>query len=487
MAIAEKMVCSLALAVSVLQAQAQTPTGNLASALVRVNVVGLDSSGQPVADLNIEDFKAQDQGKPQNIAFFRRSQGAEPAAPLGPNEVSNRAGGVVPHSTVILFDLLNESQSDRLGVWHSLGRSLQQLESSDSLYLYLLTLEGTLSPIHPTGGKSGDDRTWTQQAEKLLDAAMKSASHARPAGLGDEDVVKKTYVALEALSNQLAAIPGRRDIVWITNGVPNVWNPKTSCNGDWIDCALYVPHLSVTLDRNSVAVNPLSYSSSPNANVARDMEEMAGLTGGRAYFRQDIRSVVAQVAKDAASGYLLAYDPSADNWDNKFHRVRLTCARKGIKLQAKQRYYAYPDQRPVAARQHAALAAAYQNPADACDIGLRATVSPATEAQKAVHLEIRVSPDDILLREQGDNFDGALTLLTADLGAAGPLAEPTVSNFSLHLTRAQRDAGIKDGIPIALDHPINDSIQKVRILALDQGTNAVGALTIPLGAAGTGH
>ena len=60
---------------------------------------------------------------------------------------------------MILFDLLNQNQSDRLDTWHKLGRSLQQLESGDSLYFYLLTLEGALSPIHALSGKSGDDRT----------------------------------------------------------------------------------------------------------------------------------------------------------------------------------------------------------------------------------------------------------------------------------------------------------------------------------------
>ena len=226
---------------------------------IRLSVTALDSGGQPVDGLKSDDFQIADQGKPQKIIFFRAKQSATEAIP---NDYSNRAS--MPHTKVIVFDLLNEPLSDRLNVWHSLGKSLQQLQSGGSLYFYLLTLEGTLSPIHEIGGTAGDDKTWTQTIEKTLDKAMKAANHNRPAVMDDQEmVVKKTYVALETLANKLAPFPGRRDIVWITNGMPNVWNPKTPCNGDWVDCALYVPHLAVTL---STAPRP-----SPRRSVSRSM------------------------------------------------------------------------------------------------------------------------------------------------------------------------------------------------------------------------
>jgi VWFA-related protein len=477
MSTAEKLIGSLALGASMLLAQA--PNAAPVS-LIRLNVAVLDPSGEPVTDLKIDDFQISDQGKPQRIAFFRANMSSPPqTTPLGPHEYSNRPGKALPHSTVILFDLLNENQSDRLDVWHKLGRSLQQLDSGDSLYLYLLTLEGGLSPIHPIGGKTGDDQTWTQQVEKALDKAMKAASHARPSEMSDEElVVKKTYVALETLANQLAPLPGRRDIVWITNGMPNVWNPKTPCNGDWVDCALYVPHLSVTLDHDNVAVNPVSYSSTPSPDMTRDLEQVAALTGGWMYTGEEIRSVLKQVARDAAVSYSIYFDPGTDNWDSKFHKLRVTLERKGIKLRSKQRYYALPDRRPEVAKQQAVLAAAYQNPSDDPGIGLRAAI--VADAGKTPQLQIRINPADLLLREEGGVFTGAVALLFSDVGAAGPVGEPVLLTSQVHLTREQRDAAMKEGLPIAQDHAISDSIQKIRILVLDQGSNTAGSLTIPV-------
>jgi VWFA-related protein len=468
---AQKLICSFALAASALFAQG--PSG-----LVRLSVAAVDASGAPVDDLKLADLQVTDQGKAQKIVFFRPNGGAA-SAPLAPHEFSNRTGAV-PHSTAILFDLLNENQTERLDAWHKLGRSLQQLESGESVYLYLLTLEGTLSPIHAIGTKAGDDKTWTQDIEKVLDKAMKAASHARPVQMNDQEmVVKKTYVALETLGNQLAGFPGRRDIIWITSGTPNVWNTKNPCPGDWVDCALYVPHLSVTLAAANVAVDPLTYSSSPSADLNRDLEMMAGLTGGWPYFGEDIRAVLTHLASDATHSYSIFYDPSADNWDSKFHKVRVTSERKGMKLHVKQRYYALPDKRPDQAKQTPVLAAAFQAPADDPGIGLRATVSPGADA-KSVHVQFRIDAGDLLLHEEGDNFSGGVTFLIADIGAAGPVGDPMLNGFPIHLTRDQRAAAMKDGVPITQDHAITDAVQKLRIIVLDQGSSIAGSLTIPL-------
>ncbi len=475
MFIARKLVCGLAFAASVLFAQ--SPTFTPPGTLVHLNVTALDGN-EPVGDLNATDLSVTDQGKPETLLFFRRNSLAQPGGPLGPNEYSNRPGGLLPRSVVILFDILHHNPSDRLNIWHKLRASLPKLESGEGVYFYLLTLEGTLVPLHAIGPKSAVDKTWPQDIGDAFDKAMKAASHARPAGMGDEDDVKKTYVALETLGNQLAALPGLRDIVWITNVVPNVWNTKSTCNGDWIECALYVPHLSVTLDKDSVAVNPLSYSPSPD--LSRDMDMMAGLTGGRSYFDGDIDTIVKQVSKDAANSYSIAYEPAPDSWDSKFHRVKVTSERKGLKLVGRQRYYAIPDQRPPATRQQAALVAAYQDPNDLDNIGLRATITPATGTPKAVRLQIQINVADLLLLEQVGHFTGGLTFLISDIGASGPIGDPTLTGSMLNLTKQQRDAVLKTGIPLPMDHPLKDGTQKLRLIVLDQSTNAVGSLTVPI-------
>jgi hypothetical protein len=276
----------------------------------------------------------------------------------------------------------------------------------------------------------------------------------------------------------------------------------------------------VTLAHADVAVNPLSYSrvlstavnpmmqmdtpSHPNtgqptnatnalgdyqqhnvqgsqgADPGLDLAQMALLTGGHAYFRQDIRGVLQQVALDDANAFELSYDPPADSWDSKWHRIHITCEKAGVKLQVRERYYAVPDARPAMERMKATLMAAFQSPSDAAEIGLRTKIAPLEGDKKGVHIEIRINPSDILLHEQGGKFAGSVYFLISDRGAAGPLGEPSVSSFNLDLTAAQHEAVMKEGIPLSQDHPTSDAAQRVRIIVLDQNTNQVGSVTFPV-------
>jgi VWFA-related protein len=387
------------------------------------------------------------------------------------------------------------------------SRALQQLESGDSMYLYVLTMEGVLDPLHPVGAAPADSQ-WNKQADSLLEKARKDAGRTRPRGFTQEDRVKKTYLALEALGAQLSVFPGRRNIVWVTNDVPTIWPshaissggdpenpygkpmgglaPRTAwaegdsrCTGDWMGCSLYLPHVAVKLDQTGAAVYPVSCAGVLDPNAARVMEEFANLTGGRFFVSKDVGAAVKQAAADAR-GYSIAYAPPQSNWDSKFHKVAVACARKGVRIQAKQRYYATPpDTRPAEVKEQAALATAFAKPFDADDLGLRATVARAAD-QKAIRLTIRVNAEDVVLAQQGDHFSGQVTVAWVAFSAAGPVGTPGMARLALRLTAAQREAVAKEGIPIVQDVAINDSIQGIRLFVVDRSTDVAGSLAFPV-------
>lgn len=470
--------CGVAFAASLLSAQSTPDT----SYQVRMRVVALDNSGQPVTDLNATDLRLADQGKQQRITFFRTPGGKAEASHAG--EFSNRGATPSAHATVVLFDLMNQSRADRTTSAKKLAKSLQQLESGDSLYLYVLGLDGTLHAIHAIPRNPAEafaeDRQWTRQAEKLMDEAMNTLNLADPAGVLQEDVVKKTYVALENVATQISAVPGARDLIWVTNGMPTVSNPRVTCSGDWIDCGLYVPHLAVTLERAGVAVHPICYVGAPSPDVTRDIEEMAGLTGGKAWFGDDLKAALDGIATAARASYLLAYQPKKDFFDSKFHKVRLNAERNGVRLLFRQRYYAIPDQRPAPAIEQSALVGAYANAADGSAIGLRVIASAATATPNNVHLEIRIQPSDVLLAESGKNYEGQVTVLLASYTAAGPTGNPVPKTFNLKLNAEQREKALKEGIPIAQDHAIDGNVQRIRVIIYDPGSRGVGSLTVPV-------
>jgi VWFA-related protein len=470
-----QVIFALALAASGLLAQAPTP-----GPLVHLYPIAVDADGKPVTDLTAADFKIVDQGKAETIFTFHQPRN-QPPVKLESLEFSNRTSAVTPHTAVILFDMINLADADRLGTWKALDKAIPQLESGENVYFYVLNLEGALIPIHPMGPPAADDKTWHQDVAKMFDKVMKAASHGRPVQSGAEDQVKKTFKALEDIANTLVAFPGRRDIVWVANGLTTVGDPMLpGCSGDWVECALYVPHLAVTLAMDAVAVNPYALIGSLNADVNYNMDQMALLTGGHFYSRQDIQTVIKQMAQNAAGSYSISYDPGPDNWNKKWHRAHLTCERKGVKVQVRERYYALPDSRTPVERMKAVLMQAYQSPADLGEIGLRTKISSMGGDKKGVHLEIWIDPLDLLMREQGGKHLGALYCLISDRTASAPLGEPAVLDLKPELTAEQYKMVMKDGLPFTQDHPTSDAVRQVRVIVLDQNTDAVGSVTFPV-------
>jgi VWFA-related protein len=469
-----RIVFTFVLAASGLLAQAPTP-----GPLVRLYPVALDASGQPVTDLTADDFKIVDQNKPETIFTFHKSRTA-PAAKLDTLEFSNRAAGGAPQTTVILFDMINLADSDRLDNWKGLDKSLPQLESGENVYFYVLNLEGVLIPIHPLAPPSADDKMWHQGVAKEFDKVMKASSHARPVQIGSEEQVKRTFKAMEDIANKLSVFPGRRDILWIANGLTTVSDPKLpGCSGDWVECALYVPHLAVTLAGDGVSVDPYAFIGSISPSVNYNMDQMALVTGGHFYFRQEIGVVLKQMAQGAANGYSIGYDPGADNWNQKWHRIHITCERKGVKLQVRERYYAVPDSRPPVERMKAVLMQAFQSPGDFTEIGLRAKIA-GLPGKPGVHLDLRIDPADVMLREQGGKYSGAFYCLISDRSATAPLGEPSVLEIKPELSADEYKTVMKEGLPFAQDHPAADAVRELRVIILDQNTNAVGSVTFPV-------
>jgi VWFA-related protein len=229
--------------------------------MVDLNVVALDIHGQPVVDLTREEFRVTDSGKPQTIAFFRhRDEQLGPPPALGPNEFSNRSRANVPRATLILFDLLNERFGTRGYTATQLIHDLGALESADYVYLYCLTLDGRLFPVHGLPGPEDQPAPaggvpWTRQIKPLLDSAIRAVTQVRPVDDFDPTYrVQLTYAALDAAALQLSMVPGHKSIVWLTDGVPIELGPNRSDTGDFVDFTPLLRQMSEEFDRAGVSI-----------------------------------------------------------------------------------------------------------------------------------------------------------------------------------------------------------------------------------------
>jgi hypothetical protein len=194
------------------------PAQEEAGRLVRLSVVATDNHNEPIGDLTQDDFEVSENGKPRKIAYFHKSDSTPEtsAAALGPHEFSNRSGVTLPRVTLILLDCLDPRLSEQGRARDQIVKELRSVDSGDDLYFYLLP--------------------------PFMDLNAR---------------IEATYNALAALASRLESIPGRKNIVWITHGVPISVAPRRTVGHTGADLSDVMARLGTVLDRAGVAMYPV--------------------------------------------------------------------------------------------------------------------------------------------------------------------------------------------------------------------------------------
>jgi VWFA-related protein len=462
----------MALAASVAVAQ-----NDAAPRTVTLHLVATDAQGHPVTDLTAAELQISDQGKSVPVTSFRRdAPGTQPAA----QELSNRSGPSLSHVQVILFDAMNVSLSSRKPAMDQIVRALETRESSDAIYFYLINAEGELSPVRALPETAPDPRPaaapWTRGIRAQLEQAVGPVAAVRPAIARDVMLrIQRTYGALETLAARLAMLPGRKNILWVTFGVP-CSVPAT--NGQAWDCRPILGKLAEKLEQANVAVDPVPLQSAAadiESNVT--LQEFADLTGGKLYTGGDIERAIPDATAQSQAEYRVQYAPAANNWDGKPHKIRVGSSRKGINLQARQSYTA--DKLPAAINEKDRNQALFQSPFDAADIGLTVTVTPGAQPH-TVHLRIGMETRDLLVTQRGDHFTAQLASYVAAYLPDNRLQEYPVLPINLNLTAEQYGKVSRDGIHLGQDVTVSENVHKLRLLVVDRAANLAGTLTIAL-------
>ncbi len=483
------------------------PSG--APVLMDLNVVAVDQHGEPITDLTGDDFSITDAGKPQKIVYFHHVV-APPRQPpaLAPGEFSNRRATSARHATVILFDLMNERFGTRGNAANEIVRYLGRLNDPGNLYLYFLTLDGRLTPVRGLPGaedraSSPGDAPWTSRIKPIMDQAMRATAQLRPVDVDVAIRVQLTYRALSTLAGELSRIPGRKNVVWITDGVPMELGPRRSDTGDYVDFTPMLRQLSEVLHLAGVTIYPVRQimlgstdappdgSSGPGGGSdgmesVATLNEFARMTGGRPDGGKDIGAAVKQAMSDARTSYQIAYYPPERSWDGKFHKIRVVCNRRNVRIQAREGYYAWPRVPEEEARQ--AVQWAEGVAFDAGEIGLRGSLSPDPQDSHASKFEAHVDAQDITMPSaDAGGYAGSLWLSVASYTADGRISTSAIMPLNLHYTAADRDKALADGIGFAQSIKLGDEAKTLRFVVFDSGSGAIGSLTIPVGQPGQQH
>lgn len=98
--------------------------------------------------------------------------------------------------------------------------------------------------------------------------------------------------------------------------------------------------------RELVAANVALYPVNPQGLLPEntdDLQELAALTGGKAYYGSNNVTDMAEVAvKSLADGYVLTFVPTGYREDGSFHELRVETSRRRVELHYRMGYVADP-------------------------------------------------------------------------------------------------------------------------------------------------
>ena len=301
-----------------------------------VDVTVTDAKGRPVRGLRRSDFTVEEDGKPQSIRslreFSKDAHAATTATPqLPPHTYTNFQPSTGP-LTVLLFDDINDGDiaQARRG-----AENFIKSKASDA-QVAMLALGQRLTILQ---GPTSDAAMLLKKTNIYVEPYQVEAR-----GCSRQIVLDwATLEQLNQVATYLSGIKGRKNLIWIGNGIPDmIWLPPDSCQ-NWIKPLRKTYDL---LEDAQVTVYPVDPNGvrEMNPSVQRNllsMEAVAEATGGVAYYeRNDLDTLISRAAESGAVYYTLSYVPPSPAYDGKYHAITINVNRPDVHLIYRKGYSA---------------------------------------------------------------------------------------------------------------------------------------------------
>ena len=508
--------------VAALSAQDTDTVLRVTSRLVQISVIAQDKNGNPVRDLTKDDFVLTDYKEPQPISIFSleaaepNSAPPEPAEKPGPLTITNR--GVHANSrpmavTVILFDALNIGSDDLQYGKNAVVRFLRTLHPGDPVAVY--SIRGPqVRVVHD----------FTEDTASLI-AAANNLSGTRvlggstPIGSGADDraptrlKAEWTLTALEVVARHLNGVPGRKNMIWISSGIPMnigldpaLFNAARQAGVDQQleDYGSRLHRIARILAEANVAVYPIDpagvrtdplktalqigneqfsghmvTAGGASAPQLETMRTIAALTGGLAYFNNDIEGNIRRATDDARITYTLGFYPAQQSWDGKFHDLQVIVKRPGVQVRTRSGYFAasVAELRP---EREQSLKLAVASPLEGAAIGIKVNVQSNPLQFYGQEMTVEIDPRDLLFEQKQGRMRANVDAVFAQLSKNGRLVRGEKKTVIFNLTPESYDDALATGVFLTEQITIERNTSRVRVVLQDASTGAVGSVSIPV-------
>ena len=361
--------------------------------LVVVDVVVNDSKGTPVANLKSQDFTVLEDGRPQQISIFSFQQPesgsiVESTTHLPANVFTNAPVAKPTSLNVILLDALNGQFASRSYARDQLIKFLENDQTRQPVAVY--ALENHLKLLHDFTTETREVvsaiRGYKPAVVNHLDSIKALASPFTQKGefqTSDRNI-QTTLAALDFLGQALKGYPGRKNLIWLSEGfpmemfpdlfpsaaaigiahntvstdTPGFGNPISSpaqadmihasqvSSTNWAnsDYSEQVRKVANELMNAQVAVYPIDAAGvgkvSQTSNLST-MRQVAERTGGKTFVNQnDLQASIRGSIDDGSTYYTLAYYPDNKNWSGQLRQIDIKTTRPGVSLRYRHGYYA---------------------------------------------------------------------------------------------------------------------------------------------------
>jgi VWFA-related protein len=438
---------------------------------MKLSVAAVDARGRAVVDFLDKEISVREDGRPARVVFFRFAGSKRQfAAAPGTDDYANRPS---PIPTVILLDRWNERLLTTADSSAEVTHALHHLELSGGIYVYFLTNHGDLFSVHPLPGTDADLRGATHSSPVELAAKLEETVRDF-AGFRDTEAqdwgirVNATFQALDSLGMQMASIPGRKNLIWITHGLP-LYTDLMPVVRRFGAASVRAGITIYTVDQSAAGVG-----ATPDLSSAT-LQMLSSLTGGHWYPSNAMERAFGDAIVEKRSHYTIAYYSRVEG-NAKYHKIRVTSARKRVRLYTWDGFFENAVQPQLDDVENAAFSAARRSPFDATEVGLRVLISPGPSS-KAVRLRIQVNPADVMLELSDTGYQGHLSLSVAAYSQGFLKQASAPVEMDLDLSQEQLGKAIKVGITILKDVSIGEDIQKLRVIVFDRALCAVGSVS----------
>lgn len=295
-----------------------------------------------------------------------------------------------------------------------------------------------------------------------------------------------TLANLEALGNHLAAIPGRKNVVWISSGMPIQLKGDSRIN--------YEPPIRLAAQRlanQGVVIypvdakgncRPLDTSSDEGPyglndatqDVFSSLNVIADVTGGRVTkYDDDLSKGLMAAASDLRGTYTIGfYTP--DEPDDRWHPIQVSTTRRGAALRHRQGYLSTARTQPQNLTPEAWTQLA-QAPLGSSGIRLngRPTIAP-----QQVTILLQIAAGDLYFQNRAGK-----TVADLEVAVVEKDAERTINMrqqpLEVTLNEPSKDQRLAV-ISSATTWPLNAATMAVRVIVRDRLTARYGTLEMPL-------